>query len=106
MSALPSAERSELFVYYRADAAHAAALAAAVQRMQAALCAHHAGLAARLLRRPELREGQHTWMETYTLPAGADAARMADLIEQSAAQALSPWLAGPRHVEHFTLCAS
>ena len=64
----PPAERSELFIYYRADVAHAAALAGAAQHMQAALCIRHPGLSARLLCRPEAREGQHTWMEAYALP--------------------------------------
>lgn len=102
-AALPG--RQELFIYYRAGPAHEQALAAAVGRMQAGLCEVHAGLAARLLRRPDERDGLHTWMEAYGLPPGADSAAIAADIER-AAQRLAPWITGPRHAEHFIACAS
>lgn len=97
--------RHELFIYYRVSPAHTDALAAAVGEMQSRLCHAHAGLSARLLCRPDPREGQQTWMETYRLPVGADAVSLAAAIEQ-AAQPLQARLAGPRHVEHFVECAS
>jgi hypothetical protein len=95
----------ELFVYYRIDPARADALQSAAVAMQDALRAQHPGLAARLLRRPGLREGLQTWMEVYTLPAGVDAARLAIAIERDA-RVLAPLLIGERHVEHFVACAS
>lgn len=96
--------RHELFVYYRADAAQADALAAAVRQMQAELCATHPALRARLLRRSDTRDGLHTWMEVYALPENANAEIFGAAIEGAAAR-LAPQLAGPRHVEHFVACA-
>ena len=85
----------ELYVYYRvAEDALPAALAA-VRAFQAVLAQAHPALQARLLRRPELREGQVTLMETYALPDGVTgelAARIA---------AGTPALPAPRHVEAF-----
>lgn len=95
----------ELFVYYRAAPEHADALAAAVHALQARLCAELPGLSARLLRRPDLRDGLQTWMEVYALPVAADAPALAAAIEQVATGALAPWLTGPRHVEYFVACA-
>lgn len=97
--------RHELYIYYRAPARQAETLANAVQRMQQQLTAQHPGLEARLLRRADERDGELTWMETYRLPADADPATLAASIAD-AAQALRPWLAGERHVEHFLPCAS
>ncbi|WP_428423930.1 DUF4936 family protein [Methylibium sp.] len=102
-AALPG--RQELFIYYRVREAHEHTLAAAVGRMQAGLCVTHAGLAARLMRRPDGRDGLHTWMEAYGLPPNPDVAAIAADIER-AAQVLAPWIAGPRHAEHFIACAS
>lgn len=105
MAAPPPAPGHELFIYYRAEPAHAEALAAAVRQMQCELCGRHPGLSARLLRRPDQREGQQTWMEAYVLPADASAVALAAAIER-AAETLQPLLAGPRHAEHFVACAS
>lgn len=96
----------ELFIYYRAVPAHASALRDAVQALQARLIRAQPGLSARLLHRPELRDGLQTWMEVYGLPAGADVEASALAIEHAAEAALAPWLASPRHVEHFVACAS
>lgn len=104
MAAPTSAPGHELFIYYRAEPARAEAVAAAVQRMQAHLCDSCPGLQARLLRRPDLRDGLQTWMETYRLPADAGAVAMAAAIER-AAESLQPHLSGARHVEHFVACA-
>ncbi len=104
MAALPAGGSHELFVYYRAAPAQADALSDAVRAMQQRLCREHAGLAARLLCRPELREGLHTWMEAYALPAGASAVVLAAAIER-AAEGLAPLLSGPRRAEHFIACA-
>lgn len=98
-------QRAELFVYYRVAPAHAAALRAAVRELQLRLVEQRPGLAARLLHRPELRDGLYTFMEAYALPAGADADAAVLAIEHAAQAALAPWLAGPRHVERFVACA-
>ena len=98
----------ELFVYYRAHVAEAAAVQTAAEAMQANLRTRYPALITRLLRRPEPRDGCHTWMETYaTDPAraaeGIDASLQAAI--DSAAAALQPMLAGPRHTEVFIACA-
>lgn len=104
MAALSAESGHELFIYYRAEPARAEALADAVRAMQAALCREHPGLVARLLCRPELRDGLHTWMETYALPRGGSEVLLAAAIERAAA-GLVPLLAGPRRAEHFIACA-
>ncbi len=107
----------ELFIYYRLTvAAPTAAVAAAVAEFQAALRAAHPGLRTRVLRRPVTPQSDgQTWMETYAFDhvagsaPGATAPGIGDAlqaeIEQRALAALSPWLAGPRHVEVFEPCA-
>jgi len=98
------AGRHELFIYYRLAEADLAAACLALQAAQAALCSAHAGLRARLLRRPAASaDGTCTLMETYTMDThGIDAPLQAQ-IERSAAAALAPWLAaGARHTETFT----
>jgi hypothetical protein len=97
--------RHELYVYYRAPEAHATALREAVDAMQSGLITAHSGLQARLLRRPCVEDGQHTWMEVYQLPEAAEPEALAASIEH-AAQGLLHWARGPRHVEHFIACAS
>lgn len=95
----------ELYVYYRVAEVNEAALRAAVLRLQADLCASHPGLHTRLLRRPELLQGEITFMETYlaTAPGGVDARLQAAIA--AAAHVLAPWLKGARHTEVFTPCA-
>ncbi|HWH75134.1 MAG TPA: DUF4936 family protein [Methylibium sp.] len=95
----------ELFVYYRARPEDAQRLADAVLEMQHHLCRACPGLRARLLGRPELRDGLNTWMETYALPDGLDPVPVGTAIER-AAQVLNDWIVGPRRVEHFVACAS
>lgn len=90
----------EIYVYYRARPEDGEALVAAALPMQRGLRSAWPGLGARLLRRPELREGLATWMEAYALPLDADPDDVARSVERAAA-ALAPWLASPRHVEHF-----
>jgi hypothetical protein len=95
----------EIYIYYRARPEQGQALAGAALAMQQGLRAAWPGLGARLLRRPDLREGLVTWMEAYALPPCADPGLVAQAIEQ-AAEALAPWQASPRHVEHFVDGAS
>ena len=96
----PRRDGDELYVYYRVDARDAAAAARALDTVQQALRRDVPGLVARRLRRCEGVDGPQTWMETYALPGrGLDAelqARIAD-----AAQVMSGWTIGDRHVEVF-----
>ena len=86
-----------LYVYYRVPAASLPAAVDAAHRLQAALAARWPGLHTELLRRPELRDGEVTLMETYAgLPDAA--AFEADLIAAAAAQ---PGLPPQRHIERF-----
>ena len=82
-----------LFVYYRVAEPALAATVAAVRAMQAALAEAHAGLHADLLRRPELRDGAVTLMETYSgaLPPGLATTLAAATVD----------LPQPRHLEWF-----
>ncbi len=101
----------ELFIYYLVSPAHATPFQAAAHAMQARLRTAHPSLQARLMLRHPLEDpgegpgqpGLHTWMETYASPAGIDASLQADI--ERAAEALLPWLAGPRHTEAFVPCA-
>ena len=89
-----------LYVYYRVDQADFAAVQAAALDLQSSLRRAHPGLQAELLRRPDLRDGQATLMETYAQADGVDAA-LAQAIEAAAAKSLARWLKGPRHCERF-----
>jgi Domain of unknown function (DUF4936) len=94
----------ELFIYYRVPVAAEAPLREAVVGLQRGLCAAYPGLQARLLRRPELRAGELTFMEVYARPAVGIDAHLQAAIEQ-AALTLGPWLSGGRHTEVFHPCA-
>lgn len=94
----------DLYVYYRADCASAQALQDRVTVMQAALT-RRCGVAAALKRRPEAKDGRHTWMETYlNIPEGFDA-----ILSQAVTQSgLASLINGERHTEYFldiTTCA-
>jgi hypothetical protein len=94
----------ELFVYYRIDAAAAAAARDAVEAMQARLRSAHPGLVARLLIRDEHGSTPQTWMETYALPgSSAGANRDVEAAVEAQAAAWATLRAGPRHVETFSL---
>ena len=82
-----------LYVYYWVAEADLARTVGAVRTMQQALAVACPGLQAELLRRPDLRDGQVTLMETY---AGALPPALADLLAGAAAG-----LPQPRHDEWF-----
>ncbi|GCL61251.1 DUF4936 family protein [Pseudaquabacterium pictum] len=82
-----------LYVYYRVPQALLAATVAAVRQVQTALAAAHPGLQTELLRRPELRDGEVTLMETYAGP-------LSEAVFAAITQATSA-LPQPRHSEWF-----
>lgn len=98
----------ELFIYYRAPQDEATRIVGLVRDFQARLTAGHPGLATRLLCRPEVVDGAHTWMETYSMNAAHDpdgiTAELAREIEEQAS-CLRACRIGTRHVEVFTPCA-
>ena len=92
--------RRELFVYYRVKSAQWRDAALAVERLQQQLRQSHAGLTARLLRRPETADDLVTLMEVYALEGvGVTPEIEADIAH--AASVLEPWLVGERHCEGF-----
>jgi thiamine pyrophosphate-dependent acetolactate synthase large subunit-like protein len=101
----------ELFIYYRSQVRHAAAVEAAVRDMQSVLRARHPALEARWLRRIDDDSDRMTWMETYRAaspalhPQGVQAELQRE-IETLAARHVAPWIDGTRHVEVFDTCAS
>jgi hypothetical protein len=92
----------ELYVYYRVEQAHWRAAADAAAAWQRELSSTHAGLIARVLRRPDVRVGAVTLMETYMFEArtGAIDDALQALIARGA-PALGAGLIGTRHVEAF-----
>jgi hypothetical protein len=89
-----------LYVYYKVAEADAAAVATAAKRMQGALQASIPGLVAGLSRRPEVREGLVTLMETYIHPNLPTDPSITARIEKAAAS-LAPWRKGRRYSERF-----
>ena len=99
-AAEPAGSSIERYVYYRVREADVAAARAAVFALQAALRHDDPSLEARVLRRPEAREGLQTWMEVYARCGGVSPAQ-GEAIERCAEAALAGLIAGPRHVETF-----
>ena len=85
-----------LYVYYRVAEAALPALRAELASLQNSLMATHPGLQAQMLRRPDLRDGEVTVMETYV---GGDATAWPTALAQ--AVAAHPALPGQRHAEWF-----
>jgi len=97
-------EKADWYVYYRVRVEQEAALhtcVVAMQRSLLALC----GVTGSLKRRPQQRDGLHTWMEVYLdAPTGFDSM----LAAETQRAKLSDLIEGERHVEHFwdvTICA-
>lgn len=94
----------DLYIYYRAECGHAQALGERARAMQS-LLTQRCGVAAALKRRPEAKDGRHTWMETYlNIPGNFDAI-LAQAVMQSE---LASLIDGERHTEYFldvTTCA-
>ncbi len=90
----------ELYVYWKAPQASAAAVVAEVGHALLGLMQQHPGLRARLLRRAEDSGDMLTWMETYAAPGGITPILQAQ-IEATLAPLLMRLQAGPRHTEVF-----
>lgn len=111
---LPAGPRTEWFIYYQVASADLPRAREAVVGFQQRLQQDWPGLNARVLQRleaPEAPPGRVTLMEIYRFApntsahgGGSDIGFDAALAE--AAQAIQPWLQGPRHVERFAPCAS
>jgi hypothetical protein len=94
--------RRELYVYYRVAPAHWRAVADAAAGWQRELCGARPGLIARLLRRPDERDGVVTLMEIYAFER--DSGAIDDALQvtvERGAPASRSWLIGERHVEPF-----
>jgi hypothetical protein len=95
LQAIP--DRTDYYVYYRVRAENAEQLLQSVCEMQKHILQYH-GIIGSLKRRPQLRDGMHTWMEVYSAaPNDFDAL----LIAESQRAGLEKWIDGERHVEHF-----
>jgi hypothetical protein len=92
----------DLYVYYRVRCEHAPLLQARVRAMQSSLSAEY-GIVTALKRRPEEKDGRHTWMEVYlAAPQEFDA-----LLERAVGQAgLADVIDGQRHTEFFMDCST
>lgn len=108
---MAAAARS-LYIYYRVTQAELARAVAAVQAMQAGLCARHPGLQAQVLRRVETAAAAEavagagpvvTLMEVYSVPQGVDGALLAE-VEAAAACQPPEARASARHLEWFEPC--
>lgn len=94
----------DLYIYYRARCENAQLLQARVRALQTSISEEY-GIVTELKRRPEEKDGRHTWMEVYR----AVPQEFAAALERSVAQArLGDVIDGPRHTEIFldyTTCA-
>ena len=93
---------TDLYVYYRVRVGDATQLQAQVATMQSRLTQEYA-VAAALKRRPEAKDGRHTWMEVYlAVPDGFETA-LNQAVEQVK---LAQLIDGERHAEIFLDAAS
>lgn len=87
----------DLYIYYRVQDGHAAALRSRVEAMQRNLAKEY-GVVTGLKRRPQAKDGRQTWMETYlAVPSGFEAA-----LESAANRdGIAALIDGQRNTEHF-----
>ena len=100
----------DLFIYFRAPAAQAAAVRSAVEAMQARLRADVVGLETHLFKRADGSNtaAELTWMETYTCEVDAGPVEAAASLVSRIDMLAASWrhlLSGERHVEVFERCA-
>lgn len=87
----------DLYIYYRVPVGKADLLEQQARELQAGLSLQHQ-VATKLKRRPEDKDGMHTWMEVYLdVPDNFDIR----IQEAVAASGLSDLIDGPRHTEQF-----
>jgi hypothetical protein len=86
----------DLYVYYRVPATDAEAFLARARAYLGQLGAQ--GVAGSLSRRPEAKDGFHTWMEVFPQAADGFEATLAERVVQSG---LAAFIVGERHVERF-----
>ena len=86
---------TDLYVYYKVRDEHAERLASLVRAFQTRMI--QAG-AARLLRRPESRDGLQTWMEVYP---GVPESFAGELETAALGAGFAGLIEGPRRVEVF-----
>ena len=87
----------ELYVYYRTKSENAPLLQARANAMQAQL-ARTQGISGFLKRRPELKEGCHTWMEVYPAAPEGFTEHLQSAVQESG---LPDLIEGERHTELF-----
>lgn len=88
---------SELYVYYRVKSENAAKLQARANTMQAQL-ARTSGISGFLKRRPDEKEGCHTWMEVYPATSEGFAERLQSAVQDAG---LLELIEGERRMEIF-----
>jgi hypothetical protein len=87
----------DLYIYYRVPVDKSAQLEQQAVALQARLSQQHQ-VATELKRRPQDKDGLHTWMEVYLdTPDGFETV----LQEEVAASGLTALIDGPRHTEYF-----
>jgi hypothetical protein len=92
----------DLYIYYRVRCEHAQLLQSKAVAMQRSIAEEY-GVVTELKRRPEEKDGEHTWMEVYSaVPQGFEAT-----IERAVTQAgLAAVIEGQRHTEYFLDCST
>ena len=99
----------ELFIYYQIPVTQAVAARAQVDAFQARLRQRHPGLVTRLLRRPEPRDSQQTWMEIYSFDRAVSTQGISPALQaeiEAEASCLADTVHGTRHTEVFIACVS
>lgn len=86
-----------LYVYYRVACAHEHALRARVADLQDGLAARY-GVEGVLQRRPEPKDGRHTWMEVYAAVPDGFESILASAVRDAG---LAELIDGERHTEIF-----
>jgi Domain of unknown function (DUF4936) len=101
MTASTAPDLLDLFVYYRVQASQESAYLAQARSLLAEL-RQRSGIEGRLSRRPEAKDGLHTWMQSFIdLPAAQEAQVAQHLADPRSAN----FIEGERHSERFVRLA-
>jgi predicted enzyme related to lactoylglutathione lyase len=87
----------DLYIYYRVRTEDATRFQARAAAMQQALARDH-GIGGALKRRPEAKDGMHTWMEVYAAAPENIETTLASVLSTSG---LAELIDGNRHHEYF-----